>query len=497
MDSVGRVINLAARAKANGVELWALTDHDEIGGQHRAAAAARAQGMAYLTGTEISVTFADTTVHIVGLGFDPDDTQLAQGLAATRGGRGERAQEMAAQLAQVGIKGAYEGALQFVGNPALISRTHFARFLVETGVCKDTSEVFRKFLTEGKPGYVPHRWASLGDAVRWITQAGGIAVIAHPARYKFSANEEFALFSEFKQHGGRAVEVVTGSHSAAEYVTYADMAQEFGLAASRGSDFHSPDESHTDLGTLPLLPGALTPARQAPSGRPATRQGTHAQRHASLRTCPMAQYFEAHPDNPQPRLLKQAALLLQKGGIVAVPTDSSYALVCHLDDKDAVDRLRRIRQVDEKHHLTLLCRDLSELANYARVDNRQYRLLKLGTPGPYTFILEATKEVPRRVSHPSRKTIGLRVPDRKGLQLLLELHGAPLLATTLIPAGETEPLNDPQEIRERYEKLVDAIVDAGACPLEPTTVVDLTPMGTGGDPVVVREGRGSLQALGL
>ena len=251
--------DLAARAKANGVELWALTDHDEIGGQHRAAAAARAQGMGYLTGVEISVTFADTTVHIVGLGFDPDNPQLAQGLAATRGGRGERAKDMADQLAQVGIQGAYEGALQFVGNPALISRTHFARFLVETGVCKETSEVFRKYLTEGKPGYVPHRWAALGDAVRWITEAGGMAVIAHPARYKFSANEEYALFSEFKQHGGRGVEVVTGSHSAAEYVTYAAMAKEFDLAASRGSDFHSPDESHTDLGTLPPLPGALTP----------------------------------------------------------------------------------------------------------------------------------------------------------------------------------------------------------------------------------------------
>ncbi len=251
--------DLAARAKANGVELWALTDHDEIGGQHRAAVAASAQGMAYLTGVEISVTFADTTVHIVGLGFDPDNTQLAAGLAATRGGRGERAQDMAQQLARVGIEGAYEGALQFVGNPALISRTHFARFLVETGVCRDTSEVFRRFLTEGKPGYVPHRWASLGDAVRWITEAGGVAVIAHPARYKFSANEEYALFSEFKAHGGRGVEVVTGSHSPPEYVTYAAMAQEFGLAASRGSDFHSPDESHTDLGTLPPLPGTLTP----------------------------------------------------------------------------------------------------------------------------------------------------------------------------------------------------------------------------------------------
>ena len=175
--------DLAARAAANGVELWALTDHDEIGGQHRAAAAARERGMKYLTGTEISVTFANVTVHIVGLGFDPDNTAMRQGLADTRGGRGARAMEMSDQLAKVGIKDAYEGALRYVGNPELVSRTHFARFLVETGVCKETSEVFRKYLTEGKPGYVPHRWASLGNAVQWITQAGGAAVIAHPARY--------------------------------------------------------------------------------------------------------------------------------------------------------------------------------------------------------------------------------------------------------------------------------------------------------------------------
>ncbi|WP_119966514.1 L-threonylcarbamoyladenylate synthase [Simplicispira lacusdiani] len=211
----------------------------------------------------------------------------------------------------------------------------------------------------------------------------------------------------------------------------------------------------------------------------------------------MAQYFEVHPENPQPRLLKQAAALLHKGGVVAVPTDSSYALVCHLDDRDAADQLRRIRQVDDKHHLTLLCRDLSELSSYARVDNRQFRLLKLATPGAYTFILEATKEVPRRVSHPSRKTIGLRVPEHKTLQELLALHGAPLLATTLIPPGESEPLNDAHEIRDRFEHALAAVVDAGACPSEPTTVVDLTPMGTGGEPEVVREGRGSLQALGL
>ncbi|MET3381224.1 MULTISPECIES: L-threonylcarbamoyladenylate synthase [Variovorax] len=211
----------------------------------------------------------------------------------------------------------------------------------------------------------------------------------------------------------------------------------------------------------------------------------------------MAQYFEVHPENPQQRLLKQAVALLERGEIIAVPTDSSYALACHLDDKDAVDQLRRIRQVDEKHHLTLLCRDLSELANYARVDNKQYRLLKAATPGPYTFLLEATKEVPRRVSHPQRKTIGLRVPDHKVLLELLSLHGAPLLATTLIAPGETEALNDAQIIRERFEKQIAGVIDAGACPSQPTTVVDLTPMGTGDEPVVVRQGRGALAVLGL
>ncbi|WP_422096099.1 3',5'-nucleoside bisphosphate phosphatase [Variovorax sp.] len=250
---------LAVRAASNGVDLWALTDHDEIGGQHRAAAAARENGMRYLTGTEISVTFAGETVHIVGLGFDPDDAAMTQGLYDTRGGRGKRAQEMSEGLAKVGIQGAYEGALKFVGNPELISRTHFARFLVEQGHCRDTPEVFRKYLTEGKPGYVPHRWATLKDAVHWITSAKGLAVIAHPGRYKFSANEEYALFLEFKAHGGQAIEVVTGSHTPAEYVEYADKALEFGFAASRGSDFHSPDESHCDLGKLPPLHASLTP----------------------------------------------------------------------------------------------------------------------------------------------------------------------------------------------------------------------------------------------
>jgi hypothetical protein len=254
---------LAQRAKAGGVDLWSLTDHDEIAGQRRARDAALALGMDYLTGTEVSVSFAGETVHIIGLGFDADDVALASGLARVRSGRRARAQAMADSLARAGIAGAFEGALRYVGNPDLISRTHFARFLVDSGICGDTYEVFRRYLTEGKPGYVPHEWARLGDAVRWITGAGGLAVIAHPARYRFNPTVEYALFTEFIGHGGRGVEVVTGSHSAPEQIQYADMAREFDLLASRGSDFHAPGESRTDLGDLPDLPGRLMPVWEA------------------------------------------------------------------------------------------------------------------------------------------------------------------------------------------------------------------------------------------
>jgi predicted metal-dependent phosphoesterase TrpH len=219
--------------------------------------------MGYLTGTEVSVSFAGETVHIIGLGFDATDAALLEGLAATRGGRLERAQQMADGLAAAGIPGAFEGALRYVGNPELISRTHFGRFLVDTGVCPDMNSVFRRYLTQGHPGYVPHRWARLADAVRWITQAGGVAVIAHPARYRFTPTEEYALITEFIAHGGRGLEVMSGSHSHSEQVKYAATALEFDLLASRGSDFHSPTESRVELGSLPDLPGTLRPVWEA------------------------------------------------------------------------------------------------------------------------------------------------------------------------------------------------------------------------------------------
>ncbi|MES2935895.1 MAG: L-threonylcarbamoyladenylate synthase [Pseudomonadota bacterium] len=207
----------------------------------------------------------------------------------------------------------------------------------------------------------------------------------------------------------------------------------------------------------------------------------------------MSQFFQIHPGNPQGRLIKQAAQIIHSGGIVALPTDSCYALVCHLDDKNAVERLRRIRAVDDKHHLTLLCRDLSEIALYAKVDNRQFRLLKAATPGPFTVILEATKEVPRRLSHPSRKTIGLRVPENRIAHALLEELAQPLLSTTLLMPGEQSPLADAEEIRERLERQLELIIDGGACSLEPTTVIDLT----GEAPLLLRQGRGDAAVFGL
>jgi len=251
--------DLAQRAYANGVRLWSLTDHDELGGQERARAAANALGMQYVGGVEISVTWMGQTIHIVGLGIDATNPALREGLRQTRDGRGKRAQQIADALAQVGIEGAYEGALHFAGNHDLISRTHFARFLVERGICRNTEAVFQNYLVEGKPGFVPHQWANLEDTVSWIKQAGGVAVIAHPGRYDFTATQMDQLYDRFKDFGGVGIEVITGSHSPDQYQTYGKIAEKYGFMASRGSDFHDPKESHIDLGTLPLLPSNLTP----------------------------------------------------------------------------------------------------------------------------------------------------------------------------------------------------------------------------------------------
>ena len=250
---------VAARAKAGGVDVWALTDHDEIGGIARAREAAHDLGLQYVTGVEISVTWAGHTIHIVGLKFDEKNEDLRNGLESTRSGRERRAHVMAEQLAAAGIPDAFEGALKYVGNPDLISRTHFARHIVEIGVCKDIHDVFSKYLIEGKPGFVPHRWANLQDAVKWIRGAGGIAVVAHPGRYNFSDLEQDVFLAEFKRAGGTGVEVVTGSHTAEEYGIYARVARHHGLLASRGSDFHGPGESYFDLGGMPPLPANCAP----------------------------------------------------------------------------------------------------------------------------------------------------------------------------------------------------------------------------------------------
>jgi len=250
---------LAARAKKNGVDVWAMTDHDEVSGIAEARIAAAALDMTYVPGVEISITWAGQTVHIVGLQIDEKNQALVDGLTATRGGREERAREMAAQLEAVGIHDAFQGALKFVGNPDLISRTHFARYIMELGMCKDLNEVFSKYLGDDKPGFVPHRWATLQNSVDWITGAGGIAVIAHPGRYKFSDLAFDALFNEFKEFGGAGIEVTTGSHSVDQYDYYAKVAKTYGFLASRGSDFHGPGESRVDLGGLPPLPSGLKP----------------------------------------------------------------------------------------------------------------------------------------------------------------------------------------------------------------------------------------------
>lgn len=258
-DGVLAPAAVAAYARKAGVDVWALTDHDEISGIPAARVAAVELGMQFVAGVEISITWAGQTVHIVGLQIDENNLGLVNGLNQTRSGRDARGREIARQLDLAGIPGAYEGALKFVGNPDLMSRTHFARYIVETGKCANIPDVFKKYLSEGKPGYVEHRWATLAEAVGWIRGAGGVAVIAHPGRYRFSDMAQGVLFDEFKQLGGVAIEVVTGSHSPDQYPEYARLANDYGFLASRGTDFHAPGESRVDFAALPPLPGNVKP----------------------------------------------------------------------------------------------------------------------------------------------------------------------------------------------------------------------------------------------
>ncbi|HEY0879170.1 MAG TPA: 3',5'-nucleoside bisphosphate phosphatase [Zeimonas sp.] len=250
---------LVRRAHASGVQLFSLTDHDHLGGIAEARTEAQRLGLAFVAGVEVSVSWGGETIHVVGLRVDPANRALSDGLALTRSGRDERARAMGEALAAAGIEGAYEGALRHVSNPALVGRTHFARFLVEQRVCGDLREVFRRYLVEGKPGFVAHRWASLDDAVGWILEAGGVAVLAHPARYRLDANGLDALIGEFRALGGSAIEVVCGSHTREDQRRFAAIASARELLASRGSDFHGPDENRIDFGQLPPLPEGLVP----------------------------------------------------------------------------------------------------------------------------------------------------------------------------------------------------------------------------------------------
>lgn len=251
--------DVVARAAANGVTTLALTDHDELGGLSEARDAAAGLGLAFVDGVEISISWREVTIHILGLHIDPENAVLQQGLEATRVGRTERAKKMAAQLDAAGIRASLEGAMAYAENPQLISRTHFARFLVENGYAKDISAVFRNYMVSGKPGYVAHEWASVADAVAWIHAAGGVAVVAHPGRYKFKRPALRQFFAEFRDLGGEGIEVITGSHTAHQYGEFAILAREYGFLASRGSDFHGPGESHVELGRLPQLPDDLKP----------------------------------------------------------------------------------------------------------------------------------------------------------------------------------------------------------------------------------------------
>jgi hypothetical protein len=342
--------------------------------------------MAFVNGVEISIEWEALQIHILGFAFDSADPVLNDGLATIRSGRIERARRMSAALEKVGIAGAFEGAMRYAANPSLVSRAHFGRYLVESGVCKDLRSVFESYLVPGRPGYVDHRWATLADSLRWILGAGGIAAVAHPGRYKLSRAEMRRFLGDFKDLGRAGDRGHVGQSHAGACGGFRSPGQGIRFSGVARLRFSRAGRELCRSGQTGAAAGGLEARLAAGSELGGTRHGYSTSRFI--------------PTIRRQRLLQKAAEVVRQGGVIALPTDSSYALGCHLGDKAAVERIRSLRGVDDRHHLTLMCRDLSQIGQFARVDNARYRLLKATTPGSYTFILEGTRELPRRVLHP-------------------------------------------------------------------------------------------------
>ncbi|EJL95141.1 Sua5/YciO/YrdC/YwlC family protein [Pseudomonas sp. GM16] len=472
---------LVARAFENGVRVLALTDHDTLEGLAEARMAATELGMQLVNGVELSCTWGGATIHVLGYGFDVNAAPLVEAIAKLHDGRWLRSEEISRKLALKGMPGALEGARQVQqelgdsGNAP--ARPHFADWMVREGFVKDRAEAFRKWLGAGKLGDVKLHWPTLEDTVGTLRAAGAWVSLAHPWHYDFTRSKRRKLIADYIQAGGHAIE---GSMA---------ISLRNRWAAWQSLPVSSVCWSAPAVTSMALAAGP----RSASTGRfPRTFHPCGVGSNMTQILPPseqvenVSQFFQIHPENPQARLIKQAVEIIRKGGVVVYPTDSSYAIGCQIGDKTAIERVRRLRQLDEKHNFALICSDLSQLGNYAKIDTGTFRILKAHLPGPYTFILNATREVPRLLLHPKKRTIGLRVPSHPiALALLAEL-GEPLMSVTLIMPGDEDPLSDPYEMRQLLEHQVDLIIDGGFGGIKASTVIDLT----GDDPEVVRVGCG-------
>ncbi len=472
---------LVARAFEKGVRVLALTDHDTLEGLDEARHAATALGMQLVNGVELSCTWGGATIHVLGYGFDVNAAPLVEAIARLHDGRWLRSEEISRKLALKGMPGALDGAREIQqelgdsGNAP--ARPHFADWMVREGFVKDRAEAFRKWLGAGKLGDVKQHWPTLEDTVETLRAAKAWVSLAHPWHYEFTRSKRRRLIADYIQAGATPSKwsMVTSLPSKwaawpswpASSVCWSAPAVIF-MALEAGRRSVNTGRSRricrrygVDSNMTQLLP----PSEQVEN---------------------VSQFFQIHPENPQARLIKQAVEIIRKGGVVIYPTDSSYAIGCQIGDKVAVERVRRLRQLDEKHNFALICSDLSQLGLFAKIDTGTFRILKAHLPGPYTFILNATREVPRLLLHPKKRTIGLRVPSHPiALALLAEL-GEPLMSVTLIMPGDEDPLTDPHEMRQLLEHQVDLIIDGGFGGIKASTVISLAD----GEPEVIRVGCG-------